>query len=271
MVNDTSVDEVINNFQDTTIEPDVLEVPEKVIYAITNEDGHITQLVSSVFASKEQLAVGKPIAYGNGDNFVHVGEYITNVLGKELMDEDFCANFKLFEIAEDDGDRYSIVERTREEKDKELANRPKPEVPPVQDVIELAKAVQQTSQTVDVLEGTTQALTDALVEVDEKVQEAQTTTEALTHAIVEVDEKTTQSTETVDALTDAMIEVDEKTAEATETVQALTAALVEVDEKMAQHTEDRNEDIKVLMAAVVELSEELAALKEQLGIKDTQE
>lgn len=270
MVHDTSVDEVINNSQDITIEPDVLEAPKKVIYAIANEDGHVTQLVSSVFASEEQLAIAKPIAYGNGDNFVHVGEYIANVLGKELMDEDFCANFKLFEVAEDDGDRYSIVERTREEKDKELANRPKPEVPPTQDVAQLAKTVQETSETVGVLEGTTQALTDALVEVDEKVEEAQVTAEALTTALVEVDDKTTEATATVEALTAAMVEVDEKTVETTTTVEALTAAMVEVDEKMNIHAEERNQDIKVLMDAVVELSEEIAKLKEAVGYVEAQ-
>ena len=192
MVHDTSVDEVINNSQDITIEPDVLEAPNKVIYAITNEDGHVTQLVSSVFASEEQLAIAKPIAYGNGDNFVHVGEYIINILGKELMDDDFCANFKLIEIAEDVGTTYSVVERTKEEKDEELANRPQPETPPTQDITEISKSVEQTAKAVESLEETTTLLTAAVVEVDEKVtiqSEDREDIKILMAAVVELSEE----------------------------------------------------------------------------------
>lgn len=236
--------EVVEENESVDLFP-AFEPEPKIIYAIENSEGHVTQLVSSVFITEEQLATAKPIDSGEGDNYVHVGEYIRNVLGKELFDNDGCANFYVANIQvslpdQEETSSYELLERSELDKQEEIAKRPVPEVIPT--VKEVANTVAEVLSTVSML-------SDAIVEVDNS------STEALT---------------TVGALSDAMVEVDGKAAETELTVQALSEALVEVDNRASTAETaitERTTDIQIIMDAIVELSEAVAAIQAKLETK----
>lgn len=221
------------------------EPEPKIIYAIENSEGHVTQLVSSVFITEEQLVTAKPIDSGEGDNYVHVGEYIRNVLGKELFDDDGCANYYVANIQvslpdQEETSSYELLERSEVDKQAEIAKRPVPEVVPT---------VKEVADTVAEMINTVNMLSDAVVEVDNSSTETLTTVEALTNAVVEVDGKTTETELTVQSLSEAIVEVDNRASTA-ET--ALT---------------ERKTDIEIIMEAIVELSEAVAAIQAKLETK----
>ena len=236
----------VSEDQEEVVDNMVEFVPDqKIIYAIENEEGHVTKLVSSVFITEEELAKAKPVDSGNGDSYVHVGEYINNILGKELFDGNGCANFYVAEIQvslpdEPETSEYHLLERSDVDKQAEIAKRPIPEKIPT--VSEVAATVVEISNTVSML-------SDAMVEVDNSSSETTTTVEALSNAVVEVDGKTAETQLTVDALSEAIVEVDNKTSVA-------QAALVE-----------RKTDIEIVMDAIVELSEAVAVIQQKLGIE----
>lgn len=198
-------------------DPEVEFEPEPVsVYAIADEEGKVVDLKSSIFYTP--VEADKVIDKGFGDNYVHVGEYIANVLGKPLFDDNMCANFKLGSIMpliEDGQVSYYMEERTQEEKDAELAARPLPPVQP---------DLGQVAEDLTTVKEETSLLTTAMFEVDNKVIETKEHVvqieedSALTmEAIFEVDNKAIAAQEEIkthgtdiETVANATFELDEK-------------------------------------------------------------
>lgn len=84
-----------------------------IVYARADETGRIVEINSSAFLA--DTAGWTPIDEGCGDRFHHAqGNYFT----LPLYDEQWCANYKI--------ENSIVLERTEEEKEIEISNRPKP-------------------------------------------------------------------------------------------------------------------------------------------------
>lgn len=84
-----------------------------IVYVCTDDVGHITAINSSAFLT--DTAGWTAIDEGYSDKYHHAqGNYFS----KPLYDEQWCANYKI--------ENSIVLERTEEEKEIEMSNRPKP-------------------------------------------------------------------------------------------------------------------------------------------------
>lgn len=195
--------------------PGDMEAEPIRVYGVANAEKHLIDVKSTIFYPDAGGENEFLIDQGFGDNYAHVGEYIRNVLGSQLYDENMCANFKLEtfqrleEIEEETQPvRYIVSERTQEEKDLELTARPEPpRIPTIGEVAEIVASVQED----------TTALFEGLVEVDNKSLSMEEDTTALFEGLVEVDNKAIKTQEDIKVqegdigiVMDALCEVDAK-------------------------------------------------------------
>lgn len=84
-----------------------------IVYVRADETGRIVEINSSAFLA--DTAGWTAIDEGYGDKYHHAqGNYFS----KPLYDEQWCANYKI--------ENSIVLERTEEEKEIEMSNRPKP-------------------------------------------------------------------------------------------------------------------------------------------------
>lgn len=218
---------------ETIVQPDfdMFEVEKKLIYAIQNELGQVTSLVSSTFITEEQKEVAKVIDSGDGDAFVHVGEYLNSVVGEQLIDERGILNFKLETEVVEGEEVNKMVARTKVEKDEEFKKKPKP--PKVPSVAEINETVQSLNETIEII-------SEAISEVDGTVQDASETAAIAAEAVTEVDEKLAFATETAEIAAEAVTEVDNKVSEQNIDVTVALEAIMEIDGKVQMILEHLN-------------------------------
>lgn len=84
-----------------------------IVYVRVNELGHIVEINSSAFISDTTGWI--ELDSGYGDKYHHAQN---NYFSKPLYDEQWCANYKM--------ENGIVLERTEEEKEIEMSNRPKP-------------------------------------------------------------------------------------------------------------------------------------------------
>lgn len=84
-----------------------------IVYVRADEAGRIVEINSSAFLA--DTAGWTAIDDGYGDKYHHAQN---NYFSKPLYDEQWCANYKM--------ENGIVLERTEEEKEIEMSNRPKP-------------------------------------------------------------------------------------------------------------------------------------------------
>lgn len=84
-----------------------------IVYVRADETGRIVEINSSAFLA--DTAGWTAIDDGYGDKYHHAQN---NYFSKPLYDEQWCANYKM--------ENGIVLERTEEEKEIEMSNRPKP-------------------------------------------------------------------------------------------------------------------------------------------------
>lgn len=229
-------------------------VPTAVgVYAIVDERNFVRDLKSTIFYTPNDGDFR--IAEGFGDTYVHVGEYINNVLRQPMYDDNFCCNFKIEPIngVEDNTSINGLmVERTEEDKDAEIAARPTP-TPPVSldgiraDVDLLSKTVSENDEKVSSLEADTLILAEAAFEADNKVSTMEEDTIALAQATFEIDMKVSTVEEDTIALAEAAFEADNKVTTVEEDSLAVATALFELDEATSAQIEVLSKKIAMIM------------------------
>lgn len=84
-----------------------------IVYVRVDENGNIVEINSDAFLDNTEGYI--ELDSGYGDKYHHAQN---NYFSKPLYDERWCANYKM--------ENGEVLERTEEEKEIELSNRPKP-------------------------------------------------------------------------------------------------------------------------------------------------